>query len=306
MIKAIETVYNGYRFRSRLEARWAVFFDALGVKYEYEAEGFEIGNGLRHLPDFSIQNGVLIEIKPKDSFIPVMKRKYIYLAGKINANFNDWRHELAFEKDLSEKHHFTCFYKYENSNELEGNLPTFRGIYRYTGPFFDCNHGTYMDHIHKRSLCGINRADYIFAWINTSDCFGTISEIGYAGAMRNKNIRIGIHESLNIEDFRFVLKFAHFQGVYPNVKDAWDDLMRNPLEIATKEEKKLSRLSQNEIVFLMQGDPFDCQIYKYIEGGCESSSLSELLYTNGFTSLQIEQAALKSRQARFEHGENGR
>ena len=31
-IKAIETVYKGYRFRSRLEARWAVFFDACGVK----------------------------------------------------------------------------------------------------------------------------------------------------------------------------------------------------------------------------------------------------------------------------------
>jgi hypothetical protein len=28
-IKAIETSYKGYRFRSRLEARWAVFFDAL-------------------------------------------------------------------------------------------------------------------------------------------------------------------------------------------------------------------------------------------------------------------------------------
>jgi hypothetical protein len=27
-VKAIETQYNGYRFRSRLEARWAVFFDA--------------------------------------------------------------------------------------------------------------------------------------------------------------------------------------------------------------------------------------------------------------------------------------
>lgn len=38
MIKAIETVYNGYRFRSRLEARWAVFFDEMGVQYEYEAE----------------------------------------------------------------------------------------------------------------------------------------------------------------------------------------------------------------------------------------------------------------------------
>ena len=37
-IKPIETVYNGYRFRSRLEARWAVFFDAAGIEYEYEPE----------------------------------------------------------------------------------------------------------------------------------------------------------------------------------------------------------------------------------------------------------------------------
>lgn len=49
--KAIETVYQGYRFRSRLEARWAVFFDALGVKYEYEVEGYDL-DGLWYLPDF--------------------------------------------------------------------------------------------------------------------------------------------------------------------------------------------------------------------------------------------------------------
>lgn len=29
MIKSIETEYNGIRFRNRLEARWAVFFDEL-------------------------------------------------------------------------------------------------------------------------------------------------------------------------------------------------------------------------------------------------------------------------------------
>ena len=52
-IKPIETVYNGYRFRSRLEARWAVFFDALGVKYEYGPGGFEV-NGVKYLPDFLI------------------------------------------------------------------------------------------------------------------------------------------------------------------------------------------------------------------------------------------------------------
>jgi hypothetical protein len=40
-INAIETHYKGYRFRSRLEARWAVFFDALGYEWQYEPEGFE-------------------------------------------------------------------------------------------------------------------------------------------------------------------------------------------------------------------------------------------------------------------------
>ena len=39
-IKAIETEYDGHRFRSRVEARWAVFFNVIGLKYEYEIEGF--------------------------------------------------------------------------------------------------------------------------------------------------------------------------------------------------------------------------------------------------------------------------
>lgn len=56
MIKPIETEYKGYRFRSRLEARWAVFFDACGVKWEYEPEGFDLGDGLYYLPDFLLHN----------------------------------------------------------------------------------------------------------------------------------------------------------------------------------------------------------------------------------------------------------
>ena len=51
-IKAIQTEYRGYLFRSRLEARWAVFFDACGVEYEYEPEGYDLGSGLMYLPDF--------------------------------------------------------------------------------------------------------------------------------------------------------------------------------------------------------------------------------------------------------------
>lgn len=52
MIKAIQTKYKGYRFRSRLEARWAVFFDSLEINWEYENEGYVLQNGNYYLPDF--------------------------------------------------------------------------------------------------------------------------------------------------------------------------------------------------------------------------------------------------------------
>lgn len=51
-LKPIETIYRGYRFRSRLEARWAVFFDTLGVRWEYEKEGYDLGPAGWYLPDF--------------------------------------------------------------------------------------------------------------------------------------------------------------------------------------------------------------------------------------------------------------
>lgn len=64
LIKAIETRYGGCRFRSRLEARWAVFFDALGVPWEYEPEGFDLGPVGRYLPDFRLPNfGAWFEVK---------------------------------------------------------------------------------------------------------------------------------------------------------------------------------------------------------------------------------------------------
>lgn len=53
MIKAIQTRYAGCHFRSRLEARWAVFMDHLGIGWEYEPEGFETSAG-PYLPDFKV------------------------------------------------------------------------------------------------------------------------------------------------------------------------------------------------------------------------------------------------------------
>lgn len=62
--KAIETNYRGCRFRSRLEARWVVFFDALWIEWQYEMEGFNLPAG-RYLPDFWMpQVKMWAEVKP--------------------------------------------------------------------------------------------------------------------------------------------------------------------------------------------------------------------------------------------------
>jgi hypothetical protein len=82
----IETRYAGYVFRSRLEARWAVFFQKLSeltknnysegggaLQWEYEPEGFSLSNGDWYLPDFRIcypgrwleeRHYVWFEVKP--------------------------------------------------------------------------------------------------------------------------------------------------------------------------------------------------------------------------------------------------
>lgn len=64
IMKAIETRYKGYAFRSRLEARWAVYFDSLHLLWEYEKEGFDLG-GVWYLPDFWLpQVSMWAEVKP--------------------------------------------------------------------------------------------------------------------------------------------------------------------------------------------------------------------------------------------------
>lgn len=50
-IKPINTKYNKYNFRSRIEARWAVFFDKLGWEWRYEDEGYQL-ESVYYLPDF--------------------------------------------------------------------------------------------------------------------------------------------------------------------------------------------------------------------------------------------------------------
>lgn len=169
MLKAIETQYKGYRFRSRLEARWAVFFDALGIEWEYEKEGFDLGDAGWYLPDFWLPDAqTWVEVKgiePTDDELakaealcvasqsPVLihsglpnpefrggtlfspKEEWVYLAGRIGKN--DWRHSIVSHLD---------------SGSDDGDIPNHWNPQRcaignrhhYTGPFFiSCDHGCY-------------------------------------------------------------------------------------------------------------------------------------------------------------------
>lgn len=81
-IKPIETSYAGCRFRSRLEARWAVFFDQADIKWQYEPQGYQVGpdNDRRpYLPDFWLPDpGVWVEVKGRVT--PREQRTLFYAA----------------------------------------------------------------------------------------------------------------------------------------------------------------------------------------------------------------------------------
>ncbi len=65
-IQSIPTLHNGIMFRSRLEARWAMFFDELCQRAQYEWEGFDMGPGGIYKPDFflpEVGGGTWLEIK---------------------------------------------------------------------------------------------------------------------------------------------------------------------------------------------------------------------------------------------------
>lgn len=63
-MNAIPTKYAGYYFRSRLEARWAIFFDAMAERWEYEREGYVLSDGNCYLPDFWLPDmNLYLEVK---------------------------------------------------------------------------------------------------------------------------------------------------------------------------------------------------------------------------------------------------
>lgn len=84
-IAAIPTMYRGRQYRSRLEAKWAAFFDRIGWKHEYEP--FDLNGWIPdfllrgHWPRHNIPLNVLAEIKPITDFDVTVALKMMMFNG---------------------------------------------------------------------------------------------------------------------------------------------------------------------------------------------------------------------------------
>jgi nucleoside 2-deoxyribosyltransferase len=306
MIKAIQTVYKGYKFRSRLEARWAVFFDALGLEWEYEPEGFDLGDGVWYLPDFRVKvrdkfySDVFFEIKAKNNFTPSIVKRSVYLAGKISKkddkySLDHWRRSIADECYLGNKHEFDSAFQCDTPKQNN-----FKHGFTYCGPHFSCNHGTYVEH--QRALKQIDLCDVFFAWVNSSDAYGTFSEIGYAKA-KGKKIYIGYSDQVLSDDMWFLSEMACSHGVFHNAKEAFNSLVLT-YESSCLDELKVSLLSRKSRwapVVLSCGDPLDVDLWIYESGFGKETNFN--FFMDKIDKPDIYDAATKARQARFEHGE---
>jgi hypothetical protein len=97
-------VYKGVKFKSKLEAQWAKFFDAKGWVWKYEP--FSI---VTWLPDFSVQIGdfyALIEVKPKADMFSLDKYEIALIRHKVVMLCTD---KIQSVKYLIGKKHISIF-----------------------------------------------------------------------------------------------------------------------------------------------------------------------------------------------------
>jgi hypothetical protein len=196
-IKPIETVYKGYRFRSRLEARWAVFFDELGVKWLYEHEGFELPGVGRYLPDFYLPEfDEYVEVK--GGHIQLPDTPSVYMAGKMHHGFRRGAGEIEGNyfwsgKEKTKFHYVPDDYKYIKFGSI---------TCLYSGPYsfgvrtkYHVNaHGSEagcVDDPPRGSIAewckgGIDRATVVIGFIDCRTAFGSLVELGYAHAQGKK------------------------------------------------------------------------------------------------------------------------
>ena len=88
------TIYKGCKFKSELTARWAVFFDTLGVKWKYKPDEIAVGGGVTYTPDF-----IIYDVVPRYAQGDTKENLYVAVIDTPNAV------DALKIKLFSEKHH---------------------------------------------------------------------------------------------------------------------------------------------------------------------------------------------------------
>ena len=81
LILPLPTYYGGVKFKSALEARWALYFDEINVAWRYEDEAYALECG-SYLPDFWLPvAGMHAEVKPDSGFSYLEVTRCLQLAA---------------------------------------------------------------------------------------------------------------------------------------------------------------------------------------------------------------------------------
>lgn len=131
-LKSIPTVFNKVIYKSRLEARWAVFFDKLGVEAFYEYEGFQLRDGW-YVPDFYVPSmNAWFEVKPTEftyhesqllyELGEATGRRVVFLSGDMVYRDPEDHNGLGgFECDCDEPYFFcVCPHCFKVGIEFDG------------------------------------------------------------------------------------------------------------------------------------------------------------------------------------------
>ena len=115
-IEPKQVEYKGTIFRSSLEFRWAVFFDACGVKWEYEPRRVQCEGNELYLPDFLLEDVYIRNYFISKLYVEVKGCKSKSDARKIQAFSKDFRIIMlgslfcmnsftTYEQAICDKHH---------------------------------------------------------------------------------------------------------------------------------------------------------------------------------------------------------
>lgn len=333
-IKAIETVYKGYRFRSRLEARWAVFFDQLGIRWEYERQGYDLG-GVRYLPDFWIpEKNLHLEVKPGPR--PHGGRLRVYMAGRMgkpqkNGYRKCWRPFDVYDDRLSGLDYAPPVPKRFGGCDITYTGPFMTGLGRHCSVHGDADDRTTdaEQNCFIRAVSGVSEAEVVFAWLDDLEAYGTLVEIGLAYGLKKK-IVVGLggavseaaesafcHGVLSLDEaavdrgnplwFACMMADKIFTGEKVDVLDEFSDFIRlmGPVPREQRLIDSLARMS-GEPACIVYGDPVDAtdlRMNAVYASPCAPSTASELISWG--TPGAVKLAAMTARQARFEHGQHG-